>query len=1295
MLLMITPEAFFARVHENSSSCHCAMKRQASLFDAWHQPSPKAARTCTNERLSKRVGSEAFRKFEEQLEGERHEEALLLKKRAQRRADRERCEPGELQDPSTKGRGFSSRTTMGRPKGRAVYKRLGIKNHRRELGGPVLRRDRTAFEKLAILTAMDARCTAKTGKGGEGDWTTLSSEDKRAIEKRYLVAFEHIALWNKKRVALQHFVAKHRIGKHGLLPCGSRGQSLTGTKSQGKRLQDPVKEARKPLFGITSRMKRWLKSEREFNHEVRKSHVVERFLYEAEYERDKQLVLQEHGSEEFRPKTLERVREVLSEYRILHPSKKQDAWFTKSIMPNIGGRVRAAQRLSAKPTALDEVKARLSWSTCDWFQSLVMRGTPEQLSEFVSRPVEFCEARESTSFVVMDQVPLWLKLRGEEKLVYSADETVSRAARKRQSRAFKKAQDNETRAAAAQAAAETAEANPEYKGQGTSTYSTGGDKHRVTLVNMSGVRGWFAPNEIPRACKSKQVLLVPSKGHCKLEYIDSEGKWNRDWQVEQTDGEIIQHKNGETANNSLLHWRLARDKILELDPGHQFEFEVWGQPKAWTDEVIASWIVEFISAEWGQAMVLSDCLAAQWTEPVLLRAWLHQVIWTPLAPDVTSYLAEPDTHEHAQMKAEIRSCKAELHRAYELAWMGQRPVGCRDTYTPKWGPFELYTVLEKGLKGFKAKNPRVPLEGLIKNQFLIVRPSLEGRLEKIDESAEWAVPVLPPTRGIPNREAVQRLRDVAEWVDNRPPRPDWEQLDTANFHLAEVPNEPAEPEVLELEMEVSALQLSEHQRKMLLPPSARIRQIEYPDAIRKKTSVKKSVKRKSIWAAKFRQLFVGKGRKTWAKAFEKHGKEHVAGALNLEPKRKPAEKTRKPTATEIEAAVEKRFGKTLSKLLIKKRTARNGKKKIETAKGMPVEESEWSGQVVRVVADVPEEGRAGHVLKVYSSGTEGIFRLQVIDEGASSGTFAISTEHVVKTDGKAVDPKMIKPFKVDWRKVRAQVRNELANQLVGSDGAENLELMQKNAMAEQSSINALCKEIEVRCDLGPEFLIFPPSVSTGYSSFEQGEDDIGGEMAKFRELVANTSHVFFVVWAEGPRHYTYLYTRKPEAGAKRFIEFKDSLKPGAESSRAAATKLLKNLKIGEECPAPGNRGAQTDGWSCGLWVARWIERQVREILGEPRLPPTSLLDTMRRGNDFVDKIRGAKAKAKAKAKAEPKGEKSKKEYKTHEPVHATLEEALKAGLECSKCLPTKMGTKGCRACMGEHFEDIRQRGFEK
>ena len=153
----------------------------------------------------------------------------------------------------------------------------------------------------------------------------------------------------------------------------------------------------------------------------------------------------------------------------------------------------------------------------------------------------------------------------------------------------------------------------------------------------------------------------------------------------------------------------------------------------------------------------------------------------------------------------------------------------------------------------------------------------------------------------------------------------------------------------------------------------------------------------------------------------------------------------------------------------------------------------------------------------------------------------------------------------------------------------------------------------------------------------------------------------------------------------RAIEYKDSLRQPAATSRAAAARLLRNLGLGEDCPAPSNRAKQEDAWSCGLWVMRWIDRKLREIAGELRMKPPSIMDCFNRGNEFISKVKNPKLKDKAvpKAKAEPKT------YKNVEPTFANLDEALAAGLKCTKCIQTKLGTKGCRACMGDLFEQIR------
>ena len=74
---------------------------------------------------------------------------------------------------------------------------------------------------------------------------------------------------------------------------------------------------------------------------------------------------------------------------------------------------------------------------------------------------------------------------------------------------------------------------------------------------------------------------------------------------------------------------------------------------------------------YGQCVVWADCLGSQWTDKVLLRAWLRNVIWAPYAPEVTSTLQEPDTHEHWQLKSEIRAVKSELRKPLGLEWFAQ------------------------------------------------------------------------------------------------------------------------------------------------------------------------------------------------------------------------------------------------------------------------------------------------------------------------------------------------------------------------------------------------------------------------------------------------------------------------------------------------------------------------------------------------------------------------------------------------------------------------------------------------
>ena len=337
---------------------------------------------------------------------------------------------------------------------------------------------------------------------------------------------------------------------------------------------------------------------------------------------------------------------------------------------------------------------------------------------------------------------------------------------------------------------------------------------------------------------------------------------------------------------------------------------------------------------------------------------------------------------------------------------------------------------------------------------------------------------------------------------------------------------------------------------------------------------------------------------------------------------------------------------------------------------------------VRVVSENNHEGRAGRVqavYKVFATEAEGE-HIDVEIRAGKSSFFARLGD--VQEDSIASEPS---PFKLDFRRIKAAKRVELKNTLEGKDG--NLEKVEENVLLEQSTVAAILAETELR--LQPkDTMILKPSVTTPWANDEVVED-LGGEVATTKVSIQTTKHVFFVLWSEPPRHYTYLYVRNI-LFEPRHIEFKDSC-PN-EAAHQAATKVLQNLGLigaEEQAPQPSNTSRQEDGWSCGLWASRWIERQLRENKGEPRLPPTSLAEMRTRANEFIEKIKAVGKPAEPKPVPELKV--SKGPRPTHEPEHPSFEAALEAGLLCTKCIPTKAGTKGCRACMGEFFEQIRQR----
>ena len=185
-------------------------------------------------------------------------------------------------------------------------------------------------------------------------------------------------------------------------------------------------------------------------------------------------------------------------------------------------------------------------------------------------------------------------------------------------------------------------------------------------------------------------------------------------------------------------------------------------------------------------------------------------------------------------------------------------------------------------------------------------------------------------------------------------------------------------------------------------------------------------------------------------------------------------------------------------------------------------------------------------------------------------------------------------------------------------------------------------------------------------------------------------------------HYTYLKVQQMVAAGNPahgcHFTYKDSISPPVAANAEAASNLLRNcgfLAGDALAPQPGNRDLQQDGWSSGLQVVKWIELDLRGRRGEPRLPDPTVDDLRKRTNAFIAKIKGAAAKSndrkqEMKPDTAPTGEGGAAEaLSVMEPKWDNLEDALEAAQDCQRCVATRFATKGCRACMGDFFEEIR------
>ena len=579
---------------------------------------------------------------------------------------------------------------------------------------------------------------------------------------------------------------------------------------------------------------------------------------------------------------------------------------------------------------------------------------------------------------------------------------------------------------------------------------------------------------------------------------------------------------------------------------------------------------------------------------------------------------------------------------------------------------------------------------MIQNQVLVFRPDRNGKLTLIDSSADETTKAiasklgifrLPPGKGISPDLANQRVQAEATWNDGEPPTPNWENLNKNEDNyimLDDLPDNPSEDE-FQLDFETKDLQLTEHQKAMLLPPDKRIKNLQMPSSIKARVKSKKVEKRRSRWAEKYTGVFAGKLAKKWNRAVKRWG--YALGFKDLENKAGPTTNL-KPTL----------FPAT------KRRPKAKGKAQPFLMHESEVQNSPWLQKMVRVVGNEAGQdmvGRVGLVHRVYTRGGEEWARVTEVTLDGGTNQFDVPTKSLVDAEyDSKVHPI---PVTLNWNKLKGAKRADVISKLQADKHPDNLEAVLPGKPIEHMTIKAALYELEYRFQ-DANVVMVHPDVTASLGQSGPLPEDAGGEMAAFIRSIKTAACTYFTIWAEN--HYTYLKVERSEipgspAHGYQFT-YMDSNHPTIVPTQEAASNVLRNLgflAVDAVAPKPSNCTFQSDGWSCGLHVIKWIEIDLRSRRGEPRLPDPSIEDLKKRTNYFIAKIKGYVQQG-MRPHTAPTGKGDAAAASSRdviEPKFDKFEDALDAAQSCQRCIATSYGTKGCRLCMGDFFECIRMK----
>jgi len=663
----------------------------------------------------------------------------------------------------------------------------------------------------------------------------------------------------------------------------------------------------------------------------------------------------------------------------------------------------------------------------------------------------------------------------------------------------------------------------------------------------------------------------------------------------------------------MKQWQQLRDS---LNTPRDFEsLRVWGQPVAWADSVIHSWISDLIAEYVPQCISVADCFSGQWTDTVLQTNWSNSQMQIPVGPDCTPLLQLADIAVIGQAKHAASRQQQQL-----TLLLTQSASREGEQYSGKYGKFELWSVAQ-AMSSNQSKmqlQSDIVLRTLVRTQCLAVRPGQCGQLQDI-ATQEWSAqfPSNPPSSGLQPSWVESRL----QWLDASPvPQvPDWDSLDTRVLSDDPFSDQPEESAVVIPVPAAVLAQLSSAEADSLAGPDHQWQSAQLPKQLarqRQRKFANSRSSRPSRWAAKLGRQWRSGRSLMWRQS----GQSKPVPFLAAKKSRAVLDADREDTAA-VKQKCRKSSGQPQRQLW------KGGRKRpvaapvpapaaSEQAVAPPAKKSVAEpvdhvlvGQQVRAVCESLAAGVIGQVYTVQSaSQREG----DPVELRLQSDRLAVryATEAQVRPLSEEAVLRVAGPSEIDYRELNPTRRRGLAKSL-----SRDIFPVKHNELMESSSLQWGLAEIQYRLPVD-DFLLMGVEESCSIRALSLVSQSEFEQLLSTRSRCEAVKTVVVVLHSVNPSHYTVLQRVRQSDNSIRVTYF-DSLNPPSANAQLAAQQFCDKLVWGQ-CPVPSNLRYQVSGWECGIFSLQFVEEAVRQAREEGVLrKPVKVTQWIDRVNKFV------------------------------------------------------------------------------